>query len=143
MKPKYRVFFDSSVVFCAILSKTGGSAKVLGYLRSGQVQGFTTQTVLEETGRNLKKYSRRRIDFGEQIAKSALVVFEKISSQDINPYVGLIHEKDAHIICGAKLTRCDFILTLDKKHIQNETVKRNFPEFNILSPKELIKLIEK
>ena len=141
-KSRPRVFFDASVLFCAFCSKTGGSAKTLRYVKSGKIKGFISQTVIEETEVNLKESYDRQLEISAIIANSGFVVLEKIETKYIAFYVGKIHKKDAHIIAGAMLTQCTHILTLDKKHIDNDIIKKRFPKIIILSPKELIKFIE-
>ena len=56
---KPRVFFDSSVLFCAFCSKTGGSAKLFGLVKKGLIVGFTSQTAIEETEKNLEDFNEK------------------------------------------------------------------------------------
>ena len=139
---KPRVFFDSSVLFCAFCSKTGGSAILFGLVKKGLIVGFTSQTAIEETEKNLEDFNNLKANIRPEIAESGIIVLEKIGAGDIAPYFIKIHKKDAHIIAGARLTKSTHVLTLDKKHINNPATKAKFPDLKIVSPKELLEIIK-
>lgn len=105
--------------------------------------GVTSQSVVEELYDNMykiKKASKQEVDIFIQIHK--LVVRERIAHKEIEPYINLVEEKDAHVLAGALLTRCDFLVTLDKKHLDNGETKTHFNKhIHIVSPKELLRLV--
>ena len=138
-----KVFFDASVIFSAIYSRAGGSRKLLSFISERLIIGFTSQTVIEELVKNIDKFGDSRPDVGGFIGSSGLVVCEKITLDDIKPYSGIVEAKDAHVIAGAALTRCEYLVTLDKKHLNNQQVKNKLESLKILSPKDLIRKLER
>ena len=140
-----KVFFDSSVLFSAIYSDKGASRKLVELVKKKVIVGIITENVIEELKANILKFktpiSSSEID--EFIQQSQFLVREEVSLEEIQPYLNLVEEKDAHILAGAILTKSDFLVTLDKKHLNNKSVKEKVKEVIIISPKEfLLKIIK-
>jgi putative PIN family toxin of toxin-antitoxin system len=135
-----RVFFDASVIIAALLSPTGGSALLFKFIKAGLIVGLTTQTVLAEVFGEDKpeKIDKQREDIEQFVAESGLLVRESITEKDIEPYNELIDAKDAHLIAGAHLTKCIYLVSLDKKHVLKDDIRKQFLPLKIVSPKELI-----
>jgi predicted nucleic acid-binding protein len=141
-----RVFFDASVIIAALLSPTGGSALLFQFIKTGLIVGVTSQTVIAEVFGEDKpgKIDKNREDIEQFVAESGLVVREAITEKDIAPYHTLIDAKDAHLIAGANFTKCIYLVSLDKKHVLNDEIRKQFLPLKIVSPKELIAvLVEK
>ncbi len=138
-----RVFFDASVIIAAMLSPTGGSAYVLKYVKAGKIAGVTSQTVINEILEEdkTKRLKKSKAEIENFIAKSGLVVREEITLEEIEPYQNRVDAEDAHLIAGANLTKCAYLVSLDKKHLIREDIKREFLPLKIVSPKELIEEI--
>lgn len=134
-----KIFFDASVLFSAIYSPTGGSAQVCELIKSGDIKGYISKTVIDELQSNIKKLSRKTAVLPENfIIENKFIVRSEISEREIKPYNKMVDTKDAHVLAGAVLCRCDYLLTLDKKHINNENTKEKFTESIITSPKEFL-----
>lgn len=135
-----RVFFDASVIIAALLSPSGGSSQLFKYITASKITGITSQTVMEEILEQDKfqriKKTKREIE--QFIAGSGLVVRKPIAKAEIEPYLGLIDAEDAHLIAGATLTRCKYLVTLDKKHLLRPDIKRRFLPLKIVSPGQLL-----
>ena len=140
-----RVFFDASVIIAAFLSPTGGSSLVFQYIRQGKIIGITSQTAIEEAleGDKPKRLRRSRQDLEQFIAQSNLVVRERITIEEIDPYKDLVEVKDAHLIAGANLTKCGHLVTLDKKHLLRQDIQQKFLPLKIVPPKELLEELVK
>lgn len=138
-----KVFFDASVIIAALLSPTGGSSLLLTYIKVGETIGITSQTVIEEVLEEDKfeKLQKSKEEIEAFIAQSGLFVREYISLQDIEPYQDTVDVEDAHLIAGANLTKCMYLVTLDKKHLLRPEVKERFLPLHIVSPKELLEEI--
>lgn len=138
-----KVFFDASVVIAAILSSTGGSALLFAYIKVRIIKGITSLTVIDEILKEdkLTKLKLTKKELERFIADSGLLIRERIVSSDIDSYQGLIDIEDAHLIAGANLTGCEYLVTLDKKHLLNEDVRKRFLPLKIVSPKELLEEI--
>src|SRR5574340_412222 len=114
-----RVFFDASVIIAALLSPTGGSALLLKYVKAGKILGIISQTVVNEILEEdkIEKFKKSREEIEDFIAKSELVVREEITLEEIREYQNRVDIEDAHLIAGAKLTECAYLVSLDKKHL--------------------------
>lgn len=135
-----KVFFDASVIIAAMLSSTGGSALLLDYIRVGKITGITSQTVIDEILEEdkQKKIKKSKKEMEQFIAESGLLVREQVTIDEIVSYQGMVNIEDAHLIAGANLTQCEYLVSLDKKHLLNESVRQQFLPLKIVPPKELI-----
>lgn len=138
-----KVFFNASVIIAAMLSSTGGSSLLFEYIKISKIMGVTSQIVIDEIlGEDkFKKLKRSRNTIEQFIAGSGLLVRERITNFDIVPYQEMVDIEDAHLIAGANLTKCEYLVTLDKKHLLNEGIREQFLPLKIVSPKELIILL--
>ena len=136
-----RVFFDASVIIVALLSRTGGSALLLRFIKTGRIVGVTSQTVIEEVvdGDKPTKLNTPKEEIELFIAGCGLVVGEAITATETEPYRGLVDEEDDHLVAGANLTNCSHLVSLDKKHVVWEDVKQRFLPLRIVSPKEVLR----
>lgn len=138
-----RVYFDASVIIAALLSPTGGSSELFKLVRKGVLNGLTSQTVVEEIleegkPRKLKKSKEELVQF---IVNSGLIVRKNITQKEIESYQGMLDREDAHLIAGANLTRCGYLVTLDKKHLLRHDIRKRFLPLRIVTPKELLEEI--
>ena len=138
-----KVFFDVSIIIAAILSKTGGSALLFEYIKIDKIIGISSLTAIDEILEDdkSKKLNKSKEELEKFIASSGLLIRERINSQNITPYRGMIDIEDAHLIAGAKLTKCEYLVTLDKKHLLREDIQKRFLPLQIISPKELLEKI--
>lgn len=138
-----KVFFDASVIIAALLSQTGGSAFLFEYIKIGKIIGITSLTAIDEILEEDKpgKLHRSKRELEKFISSSGLLIRERINEQDIAPYQGMIDTEDAHLIAGAKLTKCEYLVTLDKKHLLKADIQKQFLPLQIVSPKELLEAI--
>ena len=60
---------------------------------------------------------------------------------EIEPYKDQVDVEDAHLVAGANLTKCLYLVTLDKKHLLTENIRQKFLPLRIVSPKELLEEI--
>lgn len=139
-----KVFLDASVIIAAIISQTGGSAKILSLVKSGNIIGITSQSVIDEIEEHLDKIGKSKIELANYLNLSKILIRERVKIIEIQPFLKKIDEEDAHLIAGAKLTKADFLVSLDKKHLLNEEIKNKFFSLEIVSPKEFLeKLLER
>lgn len=145
-RKKPRVFFDASVIFSAVYSATGASSKLVAWSGRGKVIGFTSQTVIDEVIANADKFKSKikPTDINQFILKHNFIVRNAITLNETKPYTAIIHPKDAHVLAGANLTGCQYLVTLDKKHLDQTSVKSKVArtyQIKILSPHQLLSLL--
>lgn len=122
-----------------MLSPHGGSAKLIKFIKLGLVAGITSQNVIEEIERNSVKINKSTQEIRQFIQENLILIRKKISPGDDVEYKNIIDVKDAHVVTGARLTKCDYLVTLDKKHLLRVDIQKRFLPLKIVSPKELLK----
>lgn len=138
-----KVYFDASVIIAAMFSSQGGSAKLIQFARAGIVAGITSQTIIEEIESNSAKINKNPRQIRQFIKNSLILVRKRIILSETAVYENIVDADDAHVIAGAKLTKSDYLVTLDRKHLLKEGVKSKVKPIKIVTPKELLlKLIK-
>lgn len=127
------------MIIAALLSPTGGSAKIVELSSLGFFVAITSQTVIEEIEKHSLKIKKERIEIKKFIAQSKIIVREKLLLSEIE-MIEKIDVEDAHLVAGAKLTGCNFLVTLDKKHLLKTEIKEYFKPLKIVTPGELLKI---
>lgn len=134
--PLKTAFLDSSVLFTAVNSPSGGSAKLFTL---NQIKLTTSRLVLTEVERNVRKkledYHLER--FFMLIAK--LEIIKQTPNQKlIKQAKKEIAQKDAIILAEARQAETDFLVTLDKKHFLTGSVAKFLKPQQPLTPKMLL-----
>ncbi|MDO8498288.1 MAG: PIN domain-containing protein [bacterium] len=132
-----KVYLDASVIIAALLSSSGGSAKVIQIAKLAHLALITSQNVVEEVEEHSLKIKRDKKIIQKFIAHSGILVRERILLSAIESVEGIDLE-DRHLIAGAKLTECNLLVTLDKKHLLKGEVKDSFKPLKIVTPGELL-----
>ena len=139
-----KVFFDASVIFSAIYSPVGGSRKLIELVKTKKIIGITSENIIKELKDNLDKLKNTDIeDVNQFISNSNLLVRQKITFSESKKYSRVVEEKDLHVVAGAIVTKCDYLVTLDRKHLNHPTVKRKLSKIEIVSSKELLEKLVK
>src|SRR3989344_6295248 len=134
------VFVDSSVLFTATNSPTGGSAKLFTLKN---IKLMVSQLVLTETERNVRnKLHSYQLQRFFKLVEKTQILNQKPDSSLIIKAKKVIAEKDAVILAEAKQAKCDFLVTLDKKDFLNERVAKFLKPSIALTPKDLIGLLQ-
>lgn len=131
-----RVFFNASIIVAGLRNRQGGSGKIIGWVRKGKIAGFISEIILDEvtknavvTGISVHKIVTLLENIFTITPAPSMAYYEKY--KDIVTDLG-----DTHVIAGADETKCDFLVTLDKKHLL--ILKDKIKKIKIMSPKELI-----
>lgn len=129
-------FLDSSVLFSAVNSPTGGSSKLFTLKK---IKLVTSPTVLTEVERNVrKKLQSFHLDRFFMLVSQINLIQQTPNQKLINQARKVIVEKDAVILQEAKQVKTNFLVTLDQKHFLNEKVKKFLKPQQVLTPKMLI-----
>lgn len=130
------IFVDSSVLFSAVNSPIGGSAKIF------TVKSFkliTSPTVLVEVERNVRnklpsEYLRRFFFLVEGLT----VIDQRPNDRLISQAKKVIAEKDAVILAEAKQSKAEVVVTLDKKHFFTGKAATFLGKQKVATPKMLL-----
>jgi putative PIN family toxin of toxin-antitoxin system len=136
-----KLFLDASVIIAALLSPMGGSAKLIEFIKLRQVFGITSRTVVDEIESKTDKIRKTREQIGKFITSNLIIVRKRVTFEEIESFVGLVEAEDAHLIAGAKLTNCDYLVTLDKKHLLKPDIKNKFKPLKIVPPAEILHIL--
>lgn len=138
-----KIFLDASVILAGLASETGGSKVLLSLSETGKLTVVVSALVLEEVKRNIeKKFSRRKLLRFASWLKKAKPQVVAVTPREIESYQGIVASKDKHVLAAAAKTRAKYLITLDKRHLLKiDNKKANLP-FKILTPGELIKMLE-
>jgi len=140
-----RVFLDANVYFSAARSVSGGSSIVCELIKKKKVTLYATRQVLREAERNVRekepisvrlRFYELMVDLNPQI-----VTIYKRSAE--SHYSKIIDKKDIHVLEGARKTKVDFLVTLDRKHFLTKKVKEAVLPFVVVSPGELLRALAK
>jgi predicted nucleic acid-binding protein len=128
-----KVFLDSSVVFTAVNSPIGGSAKLFT-LKS--VKLTVSRLVLAEVEKNVRKklFSYHLERFFMLVDK--LVILDQFPDDDlIKKAEKVIVKKDAVILAEAKQAKVEYLVTLDRKHFLKAEVEKFLWPKRVVTPK--------
>lgn len=134
--PVTDVFVDSSVLFSAVNSPTGGSSKLFTVSRLRLV---TSPVVLTEVERNVrKKLLSYHLDRFFLLAKQIALLGQRPSEEQIEKAKAVIAQKDAVIAAEAKQSNADYLVTLDIKHFFTKEAGKFLYPMKVASPKMLL-----
>lgn len=135
-----KAFLDSSVLFSAVASPTGGSSKLF---IMKDLRLITSSTVLTEVERNVrKKLQSHNLERFFMLVNKTVVIKQKPNDQLIKKVAKIIVAKDAVILQEAKQGGANFLVTLDRKHFLNPKVEKFIKPQKVLTPKMLIQKLE-
>ncbi len=130
------VFVDSSVLFTATNSPTGGSAKLFTIK---EIKLIVSSWVLTETERNVRaKLHDYHLDRFFNLVGQAQIFKIQPDIKLLQKAQKVIALKDAVILAEAKFSKSDFLVTLDRKDFLNEKVAEFLTPATALTPKDLI-----
>jgi len=135
------VFVDSSVLFSAVNSPTGGSSKLF-VLKD--VKLIASKLVLAETERNVRqKLHEYHLDRFFMLVDKLEILRQLPDKKLIKKAKKVIIQKDSVILAESKKSAADFLVTLDKKHFLTNRVIMFLAPQKVLTPKMLIEVVEK
>ena len=132
------VFLDSSVMFAAALSKTGGSRAIIVLAEIGFIRLLVSAQVLEEAERNLRDKAPKALPFFQQLATALnWEIVPEPAKEAIAECARVIAPKDAPILAAAMVAQPARFVTLDARHLDTPQA-RTFSGLTIQSPGEFI-----
>jgi len=134
-------FSDSSVLFTAVNSPTGGSSKLFTLK---ELKLVVSPLVLTETEKNVrKKLQSYHLDRFFILSDKLEILKQEPDDKSIQKARKVIVEKDAVILAEAKKSKANYLVTLDRKHFLADQVASFLKPQKVLTPHDLINLLEK
>ncbi len=134
------IFFNASVIIAGLISPSGGSGRLLRDAEEKQVTGVISEIILDEVLRHWDKIGKSKSRI-EQTVKRIFPKMHPIPKETtIEKYNGkTLDLGDAHVLASSDDSRCDYLVTLDKKHLL--AIAGKIKKFKIVSPGQLISLL--
>lgn len=127
------LFLDSSVLFSATNSPTGGSSKLFTL---PNLKLHASRVVLHEVEKNVRlKLRNYHIDRFFMLTSRLEIVDQEPNDKLIGKSEKVIAKKDSVILAEFKKSKCDFLITLDKKDFLQDKVKDFIKPKIIFTPK--------
>jgi len=145
MAGKKKVFLDASIFVAAAGSASGGSSLILEVCRGLRFSAVTTRRILLEAQRNIRKKlpSEAALRFYKEIAKLNPEIIGPTTEEKLSRYNDIIALKDRHVLASALESKATFLITLDRKHFQAESIRQANLPITIMTPKEFLELVKK
>lgn len=135
------VFVDSSVLFSAVNSPTGGSSKIFTLKH---IKLITSTVVLAETERNVRnKLHDYHLERFFMLVDKIEIIKQLPDNRLIAKAKKVIAQKDSVILAESKKSDADFLVTLDRKHFLTKPAAEFLLPQKAVTPKFIIEIIEK
>lgn len=135
-----KILLDSSVVFTAVNSPSGGSAKLFTITK---IKLYTTPFILTEVERNVrKKLTSFHLKRFFLLAKNLELISDNPDPKIVRQAKKIIAEKDATILADAKRSQIDILVSLDQKDFLKVHVEKFLAPKKVMTPKSLIAILE-
>jgi len=137
-----RVLLDASCWVAAAGSSTGGSSRILELAAHGLLSVVVSEGVLIEAERNIarKLGEPALLRFYELLGKYQFERAPELRQQEELLWRHLVPEKDCHVLGAAYAAGVDVLVSLDRRHILADKVRRSFP-IRVLDTKEFLKIL--
>jgi predicted nucleic acid-binding protein len=124
-----RVFLDTSVLFAAVLSATGGSRLILKLAEAGVVRLWVGEWVLQEAdGVLARKAPESKALFALLLDRAGVKVGPAPdASARKQAEMAVDYEPDARVLAEALAAGVDYFVTLDRQHFLNTLSERSLP----------------
>ena len=138
-----RVFLDTSVLFAAVLSPTGGARKLFQLGEAGVLRLFVGPTVLNEADEVVRRKAIASRPMVAQLLDAGRVT---ISSAPTKKQVARARQyvqyaPDARVLAEAICAGPDWFVTHDKEHFLKQKPRLKLP-FTVGTPADLIQSIK-
>jgi len=140
MTPKnHRVFLDTSVIFAAVLSPTGGARKLFLLGEAGLLQLVVGPTVLNECQDVVqRKVPTSLPTLAQLLASASLETSQAPTKKQISAAEAHVqYVPDAHVLAEAILAKPDWFVTHDKEHFLKHRSRIDLP-FEIGTPGDVL-----
>ena len=141
--PRNKVFLDTSVIFAAVLSESGGARKLLQLGEAGVIQLRIGPYVLRECEEVVKRKcpdSLPRLAYLLELA--GIEVTPEPSGKDFKAARSIMsYEPDTYVLAEAMGANPDWFITHDKQHFLKKRVKIELP-FRVCTPGDLLQSLE-
>ncbi|MBF0410111.1 MAG: PIN domain-containing protein [Candidatus Riflebacteria bacterium] len=139
MSTPLRLFLDACVLVTAANSPEGGSARILNIASEGKVKILATRMVMHEAKVNIIDLLGRSlwVWFYRIVAPLHVSLSDPPGKKEKADWLKITSAEDAHVLAAAIKGKADILISLDRRHILNESVQKAFP-IPIMSPGDFL-----
>jgi predicted nucleic acid-binding protein len=139
MAAELRLFLDTSVLFAAVLSETGGSRLILKLGEAGAVDLWVGSQVLREADAVLaRKAAQSKAIFALLLGQAKVSVGPSPNQATLSQARAVVdYPPDAHIVAEALAADVDYLVSLDRKHLVGNPRASELP-FPIGTPADFL-----
>ncbi|MDO8498038.1 MAG: putative toxin-antitoxin system toxin component, PIN family [bacterium] len=134
------VFIDTSVLFSAVNSKSGSSARVLQFCKKGKIKGSISDYVINELKKNvsskLDQIGKQRLNF--LLLQVPFHIIEEPTREEIALCEKVINTKDAPILAAAIKSKATHLISLDVSDFMKPKVREFAKPLIIISPRDFV-----
>ena len=119
MAAEFRVFLDTSVLFAAVLSETGGSRLILKLGEASAVQLWVGPQVLQKAdGMLARKAPDSKGFFALPLDRAQITVGPPPDEEALAQARAMVdYPASAHILAEALAAQADYLVSLDRQHL--------------------------
>ncbi len=139
-KKRLRVFLDSNVILSGLISGQGAPRLILDLLSIGLpiLQGVTGRYNLAEIERNIARRLPAALPvFDEYLPKLDFEIVPVPFPEELEPFRGMVGDKDLPVLASAAMGRADLFVTGDKKLLFQIKRQKAFP-IRSMSPADFL-----
>lgn len=143
MKRSHRVFLDTSVIFAAILSESGGARVLFRLGEAGVLQLIVGSNVLRECEEVVRRKAPASLPKLAYLLELGMV---EIATRSPDEFIEqakaiVVYEPDAYILAEAIAAEPDWFITHDKAHFLDANLGSRFI-FRIGTPGDFLQALE-
>ncbi len=132
-----KVFFNASVILSGIRSPSGGSGKILQWVKNQTIIGVVSEIIVSEALRHAARIDKEKEDLQKDIISIFPTIFPPPSTGAVQRFRSVVIDPDdAHVLAASVEYECDMLVTLDRKHLL--VLQKTIQNIAIFSPGELI-----
>jgi predicted nucleic acid-binding protein len=143
MEKIYRIFLDTSVIFAAVLSETGGARKLFRLGEAGLLQLIVGSNVLRECEEVIRRKAPVSLPTLAYLLELGMVEIATLSPDDFIELAKSIvaYEPDAVVLAEAIGAEPEWFITHDKAHFLSSILESRLT-MRIGTPGDLIEALE-
>jgi putative PIN family toxin of toxin-antitoxin system len=134
-----RFFLDTSVLFAAVYSPTGGSARLITDAVGRRIVLVISEDVVEELRDAFGESHPRLLPAVERLLDATPFEFVVATAAQRDAAARIVRDADdAHIVAAAKVSGAEALVTLDKKHLLGDPRIAEFTGMDVITPGDAI-----
>ena len=136
-----KAFADASVIIASIISPTGGSRELLKRHSQGEIQLLVNLYVVLEAKRNLTQKSPHNVGNVDMLIDLLALELVDLEAQRVREVAEYTEMKDAPVVAGAIMGKCQYLLTYDKQHLLDKPEIATQSGLIIATPGDLLQFL--